>query len=156
MKKFIGKNKTFLLYANLDGSIDISNNLIYMVNFLTRVPDCDSKRPALLDWFISSDASICSTMAFLSLRNSNNVVVTVSIDFPSNPKRDAFFITKLMTIFLLTWTVVVIWEMFHGRIFLNSVHLLLLVNFVSEYRLKLMYISPIANIGSNLNHLLGF
>ena len=49
MKKFIGKNKTFLLYATLDGSIDISNNLIYMVNFLTRVPDCDSKRPALLD-----------------------------------------------------------------------------------------------------------
>ena len=100
MKKFIGKNKTFLLYANLDGSIDISNNLIYMVNFLTRVPDCDSKRPALLDWFISSDASICSTMAFLSLRNSNNVVVTVSIDFPSNPKRDAFFHHKTYDYFL--------------------------------------------------------
>ena len=39
--------------------------------------------PALLDLFISSDASICSTMAFPSLGNSDHVVVSVSIDFPS-------------------------------------------------------------------------
>ena len=35
---------------------------------------------------------------------------------------------------------VIIWEMFPGRISLNSVLLLLLVNFVSEFRLELMYI----------------
>ena len=36
----------------------ISNDLTQMVNFPTRVPDCDSHSPALLDFFLSSDASI--------------------------------------------------------------------------------------------------
>ena len=43
------------------------------------------------DLFISSNASICSTMAFPPSRNSDHVVVSVSIDFPSNSKRDAPF-----------------------------------------------------------------
>ena len=55
-----------------------------MVNFPTRIPDCDSHSPALLDLFISYDISICSTMAFPPLENSDHVVVSVSIDFPSN------------------------------------------------------------------------
>ena len=62
----------------------ISNDLTQTVNFPTRIPDCDSRSPALLDLFISSDASICSTMAFPPLGNSDHVVVSVSIDFPSN------------------------------------------------------------------------
>ena len=33
-------------------------------DFATRIPDCDSHNPALLDFFISSDASFCSTMTF--------------------------------------------------------------------------------------------
>ena len=41
---------------------------------------------ALLDLFISSNASICSTMAFSSLENSDHVVVSVSIDFQINSK----------------------------------------------------------------------
>ena len=61
-----------------------------MVNFSTRIPDCDSHTPALLDLFVSSDASICSTMASPPLGNSD-VVVSVSIDFPSNSQRDAPF-----------------------------------------------------------------
>ena len=65
-------------------NFSISNDLTQMVNFPTRIPDCDSHSPALLDLFISSDASICSTMAFPSLGNSDHVVVSVSIDFPSN------------------------------------------------------------------------
>ena len=60
-----------------------------MVNFPTQIPDCDSHSPALLDLFISSDASICSTMAFPPLGNSDHVVVSVSIDFPLNLKWDA-------------------------------------------------------------------
>ena len=40
--------------------------------------------------------------------------------------------------------------MFHGRIILNSVLLLLLVNFVSGLRLELMYISHIVSIRSSL------
>ena len=62
-----------------------------MVNFPTWIPDCDSHSPALLDLFISSDASICSTMAFPSLGNSDHVVVSVSIDFPSISQQDALF-----------------------------------------------------------------
>ena len=42
----------------------ISDDLTQMVNCPTRIPDCDSHSPALLDLFLSSDASICSTMAF--------------------------------------------------------------------------------------------
>ena len=66
----------------------ISNDLTQMVNFPTRIPDCDSHSPALLDLFISSDTSICSTMAFPPLGNSDLVAVSVSIDFPINSKQD--------------------------------------------------------------------
>ena len=54
------------------------------VNFPTRIRDCDSHSPAFYDLFISSDASVCSTMAFPPLANSDRIVVSVSIDFPSN------------------------------------------------------------------------
>ena len=44
-----------------------------------------------MDLFLSSDASICSTKAFLPLGNSDHVVVSVSIDFPSYSQQDAPF-----------------------------------------------------------------
>ena len=69
-------------------NFSISNDLTQMVNFPTRIPDCDSHSPALLDLFFSSDASICSTMAFPPLGNSDHIVVSVSIDFPSNSQQD--------------------------------------------------------------------
>ena len=47
----------------------ISNDLIQKVNFPTRIPDCDSHSPTLLDLFVSSDDSICFTMAFPQLGN---------------------------------------------------------------------------------------
>ena len=62
-----------------------------MVNFPTRIPDCDSHTPALLKFFLSSDASICSTMPFPPLGNFDHVVVSVPIDFPSNSQRNAPF-----------------------------------------------------------------
>ena len=62
-----------------------------MFNFPIQIPDCDSHSPALLDLFLSSDASICSTMIFPPLRNSDHVDVPVSIDFPSNSQWDAPF-----------------------------------------------------------------
>ena len=46
-----------------------------MVNFPTQVLDCDSHCPTLLDLFLTSDASICSTMAFPPLGNSDHVIV---------------------------------------------------------------------------------
>ena len=70
-------------------NFSISNDLTQMVDFPTRIPDCDSHSPALLDLFLSSDASICSTMAFPSLGNSDHVVISVSIDIPTNSQQDA-------------------------------------------------------------------
>ena len=72
-------------------NFSISNNLTQIGNFPTRILDCDSHSPALLDLFISSDASICSAMAFPPLGNSDHVVVSVSIDFPINSKQDTPF-----------------------------------------------------------------
>ena len=63
-------NKDWLTYSNgTDRSGDLyynfsfSNDLTRMVNFLTRIPDCHSQCTAYLDFLLSSDASICSTMA---------------------------------------------------------------------------------------------
>ena len=72
-------------------NFSISNDLTQLVNFPTRPPDCDSHSTALLDLFLSSDASICSTMTFLPLGNSDHVIVSVSIDFPIHSKQDTPF-----------------------------------------------------------------
>ena len=44
-----------------------------------------------MDFSLSFHASICSTMAFPTLGNSNHVVGSVSINFPVNPKPIALF-----------------------------------------------------------------
>ena len=72
-------------------NFSIAKNLTQIVNFPTWIPDCDSHSPALLDLFISSDASICSTKAFPPFGNSDHVAVSVSIDFPINSKQDTPF-----------------------------------------------------------------
>ena len=78
-------------HGELCYNFSISNDFTQIVNVPTRIPDCDSHSPALLDLFISSDASICSTIAFPPLGNSDHVVVSVSIDFPINSKQDTPF-----------------------------------------------------------------
>ena len=72
--------------GELDYNFPISNDPTHMLNFPTRILDSESHSTALLDLFLSSDASICFTMAFPPLENSDHVVVSVSIDFPSNSK----------------------------------------------------------------------
>ena len=86
----------------------ISNDLTQIVNFPNQIPYCDSHSPALLDLFISSDASICSTIAFPPLGNSDHVVVSVSIDFPINSKQDTKFHCVADTILMLIGMVFVI------------------------------------------------
>ena len=95
---FNGHHKDWLTYSGgtdrpgeLCYNFSISNNLTQIVNFPTRIPDCDSHSPALLNFFLSSDASICSTVAFPPLGNFDHVVVSVSIDFPINSKQDTPF-----------------------------------------------------------------
>ena len=113
-----------------------------MVNFPTRISDCRFLSPALLDLFLSSDASICFTMAFPSLENFSHLVVSVSIDFPINSKQDTPFHRLAYDYSRADWDGLcdhlrdVAW-----RISLNSVPLLLLVNFVSGFRLELTYVS---------------
>ena len=64
-----------------------SNDLTHIVNFPTRIPDCDSHSPALLDLFLSFQASVWYTMAFPSLGRSNHVVVSISKDLQVNSKQ---------------------------------------------------------------------
>ena len=46
--------------------------------------------PALLDLFLSSDPSVCTTVALYPLGDSDHIAVSVPIDFPSNSKNPAF------------------------------------------------------------------
>ena len=61
------------------------------LTFLFESQILNSHTLALLDLFISSVTIICSTMAFPLLGNSDHVVISVSIGFPSNSQRDAPF-----------------------------------------------------------------
>ena len=82
-----GTDRPGKLCYNFSFSIDLTQ-IIY---FPTRISDCDSHSPAVLDYFLSSNSSICSIMDFPSLENSDHVVVSVPIDFPTNSKRNSPF-----------------------------------------------------------------
>ena len=58
---------------------------------------------ALLDLFFSSNTSICSTKASPSLGNSDHVVVSFSIDFPSNSKWEVLFYRVAYDYFCAGW-----------------------------------------------------
>ena len=59
-------------------TFSISNGRTEMANFPTRIIDCDSHSPALLDLFISSNTSICPTMAFLHCK----ILIMLLYQFP--------------------------------------------------------------------------
>ena len=63
--------------------------LLRWLTFLLGYLDCDCHSPGLLDVCFSSNPSICATVTFPPLGNFDHVVVSVSIDFPSNSKGDA-------------------------------------------------------------------
>ena len=127
-----------------------------MVNFPTRISDCDSHSPPLVDFFISSDAGNCPTIAFPPLENSDHVVVSVSIDFLSNSQRDTQFHCMPYDYSLADWDDLrdhlryVPWE--------NIFKLGASAAAASEFCewLELIYISLIENIRSSLIHLHGF
>ena len=56
-----------------------------------------------MDLFLSSVASICSTVAFHPLGNSDHVVISVSFDFPINWKQDAPFHRMAYDFFRADW-----------------------------------------------------
>ena len=94
---------TLVELIDLVKSVIISNDLTQMVNFPVRIPNYDSHSPVLLDLFLSSDARISSTMAFPPLANSDHVVVSVSIDFPTNSQQDAPFHRIAYDYFCADW-----------------------------------------------------
>ena len=70
--------------------IDLVNSLIIFTTLLRLLTFLLTSQ-TVLDLFISSDGSICSTTAFPPLGNFDHVLVLVSIDFPSYSQRDAPF-----------------------------------------------------------------
>ena len=60
-----------------------------MINFPPQIPGCDFHGPGILDFFLSSDTSIHSNMAFLPLEISDHIIVSISIDFPSYSQQNA-------------------------------------------------------------------
>ena len=79
----------------------------YLVNFPSRIPDFDSRSLALLDLFLSSDASISSTMVFPPSENFDHVVVSGSIDFAGTFLRTLILMTQiyryLFSLLVLIW-----------------------------------------------------
>ena len=84
-------------------------------------------------------------MVFTPLRNSDHVVVSVSIDFPTHSERDALSHCIAYDYSHADWNGL--------SDHLNSVLLLLLEDFLSGFRLELMNISLIVSIRSSLTHL---
>ena len=81
---------------DLVNSVIIFLSQLVLLRWLTfllspQTPGCNSHSPVLLDLFLSSDSSICSTRTLPPVANSDHVVVSVSIDFPSNSQWDAPF-----------------------------------------------------------------
>ena len=64
--------------THFSGTHKLCYNFFYLkwLYVSVQIPDPDSHSPALLVLFLSSDTSICSTMAFPPLGNSDHVVVT--------------------------------------------------------------------------------
>ena len=125
-------------------NFSITNDLIQMVNFPTQIPDCDFHNPALLDLFL---LTLVFVLQWLSLHCEILIMFLseLPLTFHHIHNRMSHFITLLTTILVVIGTVfIIIWKMFHGRISLKSVLLLLLMNFV--VRLELMYISLIESI----------
>ena len=86
----------------------ISKDLTQVVNFPTQIPDFDSHSPALLDLFLSADASICSAMAFPTLEILIMLLSQFPLTFHQIYNGMPHFITQLMTILVVIGTVFMI------------------------------------------------
>ena len=107
---FNGHHKDMLTYfggtdrtGELCYNFSISNDRTQMVNFPTQIPNCYCHSPVLSDLFISSNATICSAMVFPRSRNSDHVVVSISIDFLSKSQWDALFYCIVYDYFHADW-----------------------------------------------------
>ena len=78
---------------NLVNSVIIFLSQMNLLRWLTFLLGSQTVILIVLLFWISFflDASICSTMAFPLFGNSDHLLVSVSIDFPSNSQRDSPF-----------------------------------------------------------------
>ena len=89
--------------------------------------------------------------------NFDRVVISVSIDLPSNSQQDAQFHCLAYDHSRADWDGLHYYLIdVKGRISLNLVLLLLLVNYMSGFMMELMYMLHIVSIRSSLSHLHGF
>ena len=113
-----------------------------MVNFSIWIPDCDSHSPALWIYFLLLILVFVIQQLFLHWEILIMSLSPFPLTFHRTQNVMPCFITYLMTILAMIRTVVVIIsQTFNTKMSLNSILLLLLVNFVSVFRLELMYIS---------------
>ena len=118
-----------------------SNDLTQIVNFLIRIPDCDSHSIALLDLLVSFDSIICSAVLFQLAGNFDHFFVPVSIHFASNPIGDTpFHFAALDYSFVDRDDLHDHLKDFHRRISLVWMLLHLIVNIVNGSRLEMMHI----------------
>ena len=116
--------------------------MTHMVNFSIWIPDCDSHSPALWIYFLLLILVFVIQQLFLHWEILIMSLSPFPLTFHRTQNVMPCFITYLMTILAMIRTVVVIIsQTFNTKMSLNSILLLLLVNFVSVFRLELMYIS---------------
>ena len=124
-----------------------------MVSFLTQIPECDT-------WSRSFGFIFFLTLVFVLLLSFHweiRYCVSFYWVFLQTQEGLSLFIAKIVSIFVLIGTdFVIIWEVFCGRISLDSVLLLLILNFAKRTWLELMYVSLIINIRSSLIYLFNF
>ena len=70
---------------NSYNNFSISKEHTQRINFSSWITDCDFHHPPLLNYFLSSDPSICSTVAFPPLGNSIYVIKGSDYLFRSDP-----------------------------------------------------------------------
>ena len=138
-------------------NFSISNDLIQMGNVPTQIPDRYSHGTPFCIYFFL--LTLVFVLQWLSLHQQ--ILIMLMPQFPltfhHNHNGIPHCIAMLMATFVLIGMVfMIIWEMFHWMISLNSVLLLLVVNFVSGFGLELMYICLLESIRSSLSHLNGF
>ena len=116
--------------------------MTHMVNFSIWIPDCDSHSLALWIYFLLLILVFVIQQLFLHWEILIMSLSPFPLTFHRTQNVMPCFITYLMTILAMIRTVVVIIsQTFNTKMSLNSILLLLLVNFVSVFRLELMYIS---------------
>ena len=138
-------------------NFSISNDLTQMVNFL--LVSQTVILTVLLFWIYLFLLTLVFVLQLLSLHLKILTMLLSQFPLTSHHIHNEMphFIALLMTILMLIGMVfVIIWEMLHVRVSLNSVLLLLAMNFASGFRLVLTYISLIEGIRSSFTHLHGF